>query len=241
VSTERLTREELAMDHALGLCEGEALERAERLEATDALYIALLADMRMKLSELDHGAPERAPASISFDTLTTLIDARQPAPPAPAAVPATPASPGLLERLGFFRPAALAAGLAAALLGGTLLIERSRPPDTPVYVAVLETPEGRPAAVVNAFADGTVTLVPIETIGVPQGRILEVWTLQTREQGPVSVGRMDKARTLKLDLNRLARPDIGHLFEITVEPPGGSPTGRPTGPVLMKGLASTAL
>ncbi|MGL4241116.1 MAG: anti-sigma factor, partial [Beijerinckiaceae bacterium] len=40
---------------------------------------------------------------------------------------------------------------------------------------------------------------------------------------------------------RLRRPDAGHLFEITVEPPGGSPTGRPTGPILMKGLASQAL
>jgi anti-sigma-K factor RskA len=52
---------------------------------------------------------------------------------------------------------------------------------------------------------------------------------------------MDQARTLKLDLARLRRPDAGHLFEITVEPPGGSPTGRPTGPILMKGLASQAL
>jgi anti-sigma-K factor RskA len=108
-------------------------------------------------------------------------------------------------------------------------------------VAVLQTGEGKAAAVVNAYADGTVNLVPLEQIGVPEGRILEVWTLQTREQGPVSIGRMDRARTLKLDLNRLARPDSGHLFEITVEPRGGSPTGRPTGPILMKGLASQAL
>lgn len=31
------------------------------------------------------------------------------------------------------------------------------------------------------------------------------------------------------------------LYEITLEPEGGSPTGRPTGPVLMKGLATTPL
>ena len=119
--------------------------------------------------------------------------------------------------------------------------EYAKPPTHPVYVAVLQTGEGRAQAVVNAYADGTVTLVPIETIGVPQGRILEVWTLQSREQGPVSIGRMDQARTLKLDLKQLTRPDAGHLFEITVEPPGGSPTGRPTGPVLSKGLAGQAL
>jgi anti-sigma-K factor RskA len=32
-----------------------------------------------------------------------------------------------------------------------------------------------------------------------------------------------------------------HTFAISVEPPQGSPTGLPTGPVLMKGTATTAL
>jgi anti-sigma-K factor RskA len=152
-----------------------------------------------------------------------------------------PARTTLWQRLAFWRPAALASGFASVLLAAGLSWQASRPPVQPIYVAVLETPEGRPAAVVNAFADGTVSLVPIESIAVPQGRILEVWTLQNRDQGPVSVGRVERARTLKLDLARLKAPSNGHLFEITVEPPGGSPTGRPTGPVLMKGLAATAL
>ena len=40
------------------------------------------------------------------------------------------------------------------------------------------------------------------------------------------------------DLPR-TRPD--QLFEITLEPRGGSPIGRPTGPILMKGNAQRAL
>jgi anti-sigma-K factor RskA len=31
------------------------------------------------------------------------------------------------------------------------------------------------------------------------------------------------------------------LFEITLEPEGGSPVGRPTGPILFKGNAARAL
>jgi anti-sigma-K factor RskA len=31
------------------------------------------------------------------------------------------------------------------------------------------------------------------------------------------------------------------LFEITLEPEGGSPNGRPTGPILFKGNAARAL
>ncbi|MGL4240047.1 MAG: anti-sigma factor [Beijerinckiaceae bacterium] len=237
---DRLTREELAIDYALGLAEGAALERAERLEATDAVFRALVEDWRRQLAALDETAPERPVAGDGWRRLELALDA--PAT-APARVDSKPE--GLLASLwrsiGFWRPAAMAAAFAAIVLAVGLARHIAAGPDKPVYVAVLQTGDGRAAAVVNAYADGTVNLVPLEQIGVPEGRILEVWTLQSREQGPVSIGRMDRARTLKLDLARLRRPDAGHLFEITVEPPGGSPTGRPTGPILMKGLASQAL
>jgi anti-sigma-K factor RskA len=243
MSGERLTRDELAIDYVLGMAEGADHERALRLIETDGLFRALVTVWREKLGEMDRTAPEKAPVAMVWDDLEQALDM---APKRAAAAPRPAANENsifdsLWQNLGFWRPAAIAAGLAAVVLGGGLLREQARPPTQPVYVAVLQTGEGRAQAVVNAYADGTVTLVPIETIGVPQGRILEVWTLQSREQGPVSIGRMDQARTLKLDLKQLRRPDAGHLFEITVEPPGGSPTGRPTGPVLSKGLAGQAL
>lgn len=240
---ERLTREELAIDHALGLAEGAARERAERLEATDAVFRALVADWRRHLGAIDDTAPERAVPASGWEMLNAALD--QPQPVRRVSAAETTSSQGWAARLwgnlGFWRPAAMAAAFASVVLGIGLVRSVTEGPDRPVYVAVLQTGEGKAAAVVSAYADGTVNLVPLEQIGVPEGRILEVWTLQSREQGPVSIGRMDRARTLKLDLTRLRRPDAGHLFEITVEPPGGSPTGRPTGPILMKGLASQAL
>ncbi len=241
MNAEKLTREELAIDYVLGMAEGQDHERALRLIASDALFQALVTMWREKLGEIDGTAPEHPPQDLTWETLEQAISA----PPAKPAVATTPEAESWFgsfwQNPGFWRPAAMAAGLAAVLLTGGLMREWARPPQQPIYVAVLQTEQGRAQAVVNAYADGTVTLVPIETIGVPQGRILEVWTLQSREQGPVSIGRMDQARTLKLDLKQLRRPDAGHLFEITVEPPGGSPTGRPTGPVLSKGLAGQAL
>jgi anti-sigma-K factor RskA len=233
MNNEKLSIADLALDHALGLTEDASRERAERLVMTDANFAAEVAFWSAQMSALDATAPERTPVTLTWDKLERALDA-------PQSVIA-PARSSLWHSLAFWRPAALAGGLASVLLAAGLSWQATRPPVQPIYVAVLETPEGRPAAVVNAFADGTVSLVPIESIAVPQGRILEVWTLQSRDQGPVSVGRIDRARTLKLDLARLKAPTNGHLFEITVEPPGGSPTGRPTGPVLMKGLASTAL
>jgi anti-sigma-K factor RskA len=240
--SELITREELAVDYALGLAEGAALERAERLEKTDVIFMALVADWQRRLTELDQTASEIAPETLNFDHITHAIDAPDRTELCKASV-ASGASwwAQLWHSTTFWRPTAIAAGLATVMLSGAVFSNLDRPPAQPVYVAVLQTAEGRAGAVVNAYADGTVTLVPLETIGVPEGRILEVWTLQSREQGPVSIGRIDKARTLKLDLKALKNPDVGHLFEITVEPRGGSPTGRPTGPILMKGLTSTAL
>jgi anti-sigma-K factor RskA len=243
MSTERLTREELAIDYVLGMAEGPDHERALRLIASDPLFKSIVMTWREKLGEIDRTAEEKAPEQMTWDTLEKAIATERisPAVKAPVASDSRSLAERVWQSLGFWRPTAIAAGLASLMLAGGLLREQGKPPQQPIYVAVLQTEQGRASAVVNAFADGTVTLIPIETIGVPEGRILEVWTLQTRERGPVSVGRMDRARTLKLNLGDLSRPDAGHLFEITVEPPGGSPTGRPTGPVLMKGLAGQAL
>src|SRR4030095_7907555 len=95
----------------------------------------------------------------------------------------------------------------------------------------------RPGAVVNAFANGRAELVPIEAVDVPPGRALEIWTLWDRARGPVSVGLIDRARTVRLNLENLPTPAPNQLFEISLEPAGGSPTGRPAGPALMKGTA----
>jgi anti-sigma-K factor RskA len=86
-----------------------------------------------------------------------------------------------------------------------------------------------------------VVLLPLASINVPSGRALQVWTLPSRERGPVSVGLMDRPRTLELQLGDLPRPSADQLFEITLEPAGGSPTGRPTGPILFKGNTAQPL
>jgi len=94
---------------------------------------------------------------------------------------------------------------------------------------------------VTISGKNNLVLVPLQTITPDENRTLEVWTLQSRDRGPVSIGRMASAQRLMLDPSHIGPAAEGHLFEITLEPAGGSPTGRPTGPVLMKGLARMAL
>src|SRR5690606_20821839 len=111
-----------------------------------------------------------------------------------------------------------------------------------VYVAILVDDATRQAgAIVNAFADGRVEMIPLVEMTVPAGRSLQVWTLWNREVGPRSVGLLDRARATPLDLERLPTTAVDQLFEITLEPAGGSPTGRPTGPILYKGTTARTL
>ncbi|MBL8586891.1 MAG: anti-sigma factor [Methylobacteriaceae bacterium] len=230
-------RDSLAAEYALGALEGADLARAERLERDDAAFRAAVARWRADLCALDDAATPAAPSP----DLWTRIEAQSHAARAGAPTPARAPRAALWESLAFWRNAGLAAALASLVLAVGLVAALNRAAPSPVYVAVLNAPDGRAAAVVNVHADGAVELIPLEDIAVPQGRIIEVWTLQDRAQGPVSVGRMDRARRLKLDLKTLRAPDVNHLFELTLEPPGGSPTGKPTGPVLMKGLAAKSV
>jgi anti-sigma-K factor RskA len=85
--------------------------------------------------------------------------------------------------------------------------------------------------------DGRTDFVALQAIRAPEGKSLQLWTLWDRARGPVSVGLMQELRNAELRLDGLPGATVEQLFEVTLEPAGGSPTGRPTGPILMKGNA----
>ena len=233
----------IAAEFALGTLEGAEKARAEALEAADPAFRLALAGWRAKFAALDETAIPLTPPPRLWDRIEAGAAEKTPEKASRIAAEAAPHGwfHQIWASLGFWRPLGVAGALASLMLALALGAALNRGPIAPVYVAVLNTGDGKAAAVVNAFADGTVELIPLERIDVPQGRIIEVWTLQTRERGPVSIGRMDQARRMKLDLKDLLRPDANHLFELTLEPAGGSPTGKPTGPILMKGLAARSI
>jgi anti-sigma-K factor RskA len=229
--------EALAGEYALGTLESADLRRAQQLEADDTRFREAVVAWRLRLAPLDETAAPLIPKPGLWARIEAGLSA-----PRPKSVAADSARLARLwDSLNFWSPIGLAGGMAGLVLAAVLAVTVARGPLAPVYVAVLNTAEGRAAAVVNVYSNGQVTLIPLEDISVPQGRIIEVWTLQSREQGPVSIGRIDRARTLKLDLKNLGKPEANHLFELTLEPPGGSPTGKPTGPILMKGLAARSI
>ena len=240
----------LAADYVRGLLEDGEMAAAERRIATDVTFARAVDAWRSRLADLDTTAEPIPPSPALWQQIAgTITPEVGRAPPRPRGAGAAT----LWNSLRFWRGIGLAGTVAALLfaviaasawttsrqLRGDLvaLVQRK-----PVYVAVLVNDTTREAgAIINAFANGRAELIPLKPISVPAGRTLQVWTLWDRAIGPKSVGLTGQSRTLQLNLEALPDTIANQLFEITLEPEGGSPIGKPTGPVLFKGNAARTL
>ncbi|KKB80357.1 hypothetical protein VW35_08190 [Devosia soli] len=135
-------------------------------------------------------------------------------------------------------PFAAAASIVVALGVGYMVGSTLGTTRQPEMIAVLvNEADATPGAIIEAFADDSVRVISLDNFVIPPGQVLEVWTLPDADTGPVSLGTFTDASTLRLTGPDLPAPHVGQLYEITVEPSPGSPTGRPTGPILVKGFA----
>jgi anti-sigma-K factor RskA len=241
-------RDAMAGEYVLGLIEGADLVAFARRLETDRELADAVESWRRHFAAIDATATPLQPSPGLWPRIENDIAAvAQTAAGAQAAPTRSAALPAAGSRLAdwwnslfVWRGAALAGALAAVILGIGLVGALDKAKRQPVMVAVLLTEASIAAAVVNTFADGRVEMVPLQNIHVPEGKALEIWTLWDRAVGPRSVGLIDRARTTPLRLDQLP---LGRdqLFEITLEPATGSPTGRPTGPIIAKGNTAQAL
>lgn len=224
-----------AGEYVAGLMTPEEAEAFDRRVATEPEVRAMVASWRDKLAALDETATPIAPSSELWPRIEQAIG-RAPvveAAPGPLA--------GLWRSLVAWRVGAIGA-LAAALVAVFVAISPFGGGERPVAVAILTVPnETQASVIVEAFGDGRVRVVPLRDVAVPEGRTLQVWTLWDRQVGPRSVGLMPRAGEQVYRTQGFPRPAPDQLFELTLEPAGGSPTGRPTGPVLFIGRATTPL
>jgi anti-sigma-K factor RskA len=244
-----MTREDqdrLAAEHVLGLLEGEELGLADRLLASDEAFQSLVQQWRTRFAEWDNTAADVLPGEGLWQQIEAGLDA-QPAVAAvrPAASARRETSPGLLrglwDSLAFWRGFGLAGALAGLLLAMGVGYFAEKATRQPTLVAVLMSETNQPGAVLRTFADGRLELTPLGDMEIPHNHSIQVWTFPDPNGAPVSVGVVQTARTVLLDPRNLPQPHSNQLFAISVEPLTGSPTGQPTGPVVMKGTASTAL
>ena len=211
----------LAAEYVIGTMRGAARSRLERWRGSSALV-----DERCRFWE---------------EALVPLVLALRPAQP-PAHVWS-----GIRVRLNLEpkQPRrsrapllALAASVAVLALLGALLYWRTLAPAAPAEVATISNPSGSTLWQVEVFGKepGSSQLsVRAGTLAAPPaGRDYELWALP-KGGSPVSLGllpyREATARRLLTVAQRQALASAAQLA-VSVEPPGGSPTGQPTGAVV---------
>jgi len=226
-----MTREqqlEQAGDYVLGLLDGPELTAFEAEMAADAALAALVSRLAARMGALDDTASGEADPA-----LWARIDAKVAGLP-----PVGLAANENRRRFAVPRWATVAASIVIGI-GAGYLAGISMPGDAkPTMIAVLiDQSTASPGAIIEAFGDNSVRVVPLEQFSVPSGSVLQVWTLPNPETGPVSLGTLTGPLDTRLLGPELPAPADGQLYEITLEPAPGSPTGRPTGPILVKGFA----
>ena len=243
-------RDRLAAEHVMGLLEGHERSEAERLLASDRAFQAAVAVWQSRFSELDDTATPVAAGDALWRRIEnglTLADTLEtpsvPAAPATLVVVSDPHKTfrALWRNLAFWRAAGIVGALASAVLAIGLGFLADLSARNPVMVAVLLTDANQPAGVINAYRNGNAELVPFEGTQIPAGRSFEVWAIPGPNQNPISVGVVTELRSLRLNLQRVPHIAPNHVFAVSLEPPQGSPTGQPTGPVLMKGTTTSPL
>jgi anti-sigma-K factor RskA len=235
--------------------------RESRADALAAQYVAgtLRGRARARFENLLPGHPALREAVQAWQDrlmpLTLAVEPVAPPPrvwhavqarlwPAEAAAPRTAGgwqTQPLWQRLSLWRGLS---GLAtAAVLVLTVALVRTPPPAAPPVVVVLEGQAGTAAAgatfVASVAGDGqSMVMQPVSVnVALQTDRVLQLWSVPP-QGAPRSLGLIKADGLTVLPRSRLPETLLKGgtaALAVSVEPPGGSPTGAPTGPVVFAG------
>lgn len=220
----------LADEYVLGLLEKKQAAEIEEAIERDGELRAAIAVSRERFLPLDTSVE---PAAVS-DQLWSNVDAALPPQGKPAAHRLIHTAND--NKSNSWRSLAVSAIAASVILAVGLVFSLTRTME-PLVIAVLVNEAGEVQAVVEDFGNEKATVRMLADFAVPQDKTIQVWTLPSKEVGPVSLGLIEGIRSAHLEGPALPTPRSEQLYEITLEQAGGSPTGRPTGPILAKGFA----
>lgn len=150
----------------------------------------------------------------------------------------TAANDPLWRRLGLWQ-AVSGLAVAACLVMATLLVQRGTAGGDAAavrYLTLLQAPDKSTGWLVEVTTGRGVKLLPLGPAEpLPPGKSLQFWTKAEGAAGPTSLGLVRPGQVTELAFAKLPAVGERQLFELTLEPEGGSPLDRPTGPILYVG------
>lgn len=235
-------RDALAAEYALGLLDGDALAEARERYRSDPSFRAEVGGWLGRLSPLVDELPEREPPAGMWAAIERRIDGGSMGPNVVR----------LRQRVTLWRGVAAATSALAAALALVLVIRplpQAPPPAAPTQqvpadalVAVLGD-EQRPAALLASWnpASNSLTLALAEGGEIEPGRARQLWVIPA-DGTPRSLGMIDEQPMVRMAVPAAMARQLsqGATLAVSVEPPGGSPTGLPTGPVIASGKLERA-
>lgn len=212
----------VAAEYALGVLSGAERAAAERRLAREPAFARLVSAWEERLAPLVAEVDEASPPPEVWGRIAAALPSR------------AQTRPGLWSSLAFWRGFGLVSALAAACLalvvyfgsfkGGEPLVATIDGGGHHHFVATVDDNRSTIAVMPAAFADDG------------NGRVPELWLIPS-DGKPRALGllRADHTVTIALPaaLSKLAARNS--VLAVSLEPPGGSPTGQPTGPVIASG------
>ena len=227
---DRARDEIISGEYVLGVLSAEDRRRVEARMAVDRRFAQQVRRWQANLSGFTGDADETQPSAPLYNRLERRLFGAD-----------APMQSGFLVRLWesvmFWRGLALMSMAMAAGLG--VLHGVGLPPAGPAVRPLVAELSGRdaPFNLIAAFdsANGRLSVVPI-ALKQPEPKSLEVWIVEEGKP-PRSIGVLPDNGNGEIvvgaELRRLFAE--GRIITITVEPFGGAPEGKPTGPVIASG------
>lgn len=223
-------RDFLAAEYVLGTLDAEAARKLEREVGTDPAFAALVAGWEQRLGPLAGVVKPMPPPA--------AVWARIEASGFASAVPnAALSPPGIMQRiwrnLGFWRISTAGSLALAGILAGLLIV---RPAKTPMVMGTITPMHATvPVFVAEIQPNGALLIRALSPVTMPAGKSLELWALPAGAKVPMPLGVLPP-NGMRVEV----AANIGNATElmISLEPPGGSPTGQPTGPMMYQGRLS---
>ena len=221
----------LAGEYVLGtLPAAERLAVSRRLATEPALQQAVndWEERLLPLTQLAEPVPLPAPLVSRIEASLQGVHRQS----GTQAVPPRSSSGGWWNHLGLWRALAGSGFAMAAVLAAVLVTRVAPVAAPPKFMVVLVAPQDKaPGWVVQASSPQQISLIPLGVAEVPADKALEFWTKADDWNGPVSLGLVQPGQPLQVQLDKLPPLQPNQLFELTLEPPTGSPIGKPTGPI----------
>lgn len=145
-------------------------------------------------------------------------------------------------RLWHWLSLAASAIAVACIVALFLVVRRPAPPSVPYMASTLAQKNGNIGWTATMdIKNARIIVVPAAPQSLATGRAPELWLIPKGEK-PIAVGMISSTAPVTLPLGSALLPRVGPtaVLAVSVEPPGGSPTGQPTGPVIATGAIAGA-